>query len=146
MQVLDFTTGIDCGVRGNLKQFSPTGFSPVADQLSTWSIDSLAEISFRLPPLRHDLRISSLVAPFLVEEAWLTKQDCWVYLNGLFVYFSSITEACEISFAVSREMISPRVNRLSFVMPNATAPKELNRGEDIRKLGLAFTRVAAAQV
>ena len=28
MQVLDFNTGIDFGAKGNLKEFSPVGFSP----------------------------------------------------------------------------------------------------------------------
>jgi hypothetical protein len=146
VQVLDFAIGIDCGARGNLKEFSPIGFAVSADEFSTWTIEPLAEFSFRLPPLRRDLQITSVVLPFLAEEASLTKQDCWIYLNGLFVHFCSVTAQSEISFTVAREGFSPRVNRVSFVLPNATSPKALGRGEDIRTLGLAFSRVAATQV
>lgn len=58
MQVLDFNTGIDFGARGNLKEFSPAGFSANADPASTWSEKPFVELNFRVPPLRRDLKIT----------------------------------------------------------------------------------------
>ena len=51
----------------------------------------------------------------------------------------------EIGFTVSREIVSPRANRLSFVLPNALSPSELKLGNDLRKLALAFVKLSAAQ-
>ena len=82
MQVLDFNTGIDFGAAGNLKEFSPAGFSPRPDKVSTWSEQPFVELNFRVPPLRRDLGIKVQVFPFLPEGAPVAKQDCWVYVNG----------------------------------------------------------------
>jgi hypothetical protein len=146
VQVLDFNTGIDFGLAGNLKEFSPAGFSPRPDKVSTWSERPFVELNFRVPPLRRDLGITLQVFPFLPEGAPVTKQDCWVYVNGLMVHFCFVTAPSEITFTVSREVISPRANRLSFVLPNAVSPSELLLGDDLRKLGLAFVKLSAAQV
>ena len=146
MQVLDFNSGIDFGAKGNLKEFSPAGFSSDSDEVSTWSEKPFVELNFRVPPLRRDLGIKLQVFPFLPDGAPIAKQDCWVHVNGLMVHFCSITSPSEIAFTVSREIISPRANRLSFVLPNAVSPSDLQLGDDLRKLGLAFVKLSAAQV
>ena len=142
MQLLDLKTGIDFGARGNLKEFDPAGFSPQPDNVSTWSAASTAELTFRLPPMRHDLRFTIEVFPFLGNGA-LTRQDCFIFLNGLFVQFHSVRTPVELVFTAARDLFSPRANRLSFALPHATSPKELNLGEDLRLLGLAFVKLAA---
>ena len=146
MQVLDFNTGIDFGAKGNLKEFSPAGFSSDSDEVSTWSEKPFVELNFRVPPLRRDLGIKLEVFPFLPEGSSVTKQDCWVHVNGLLVHFCAVAAPSEISFMVSREIISPRANRLSFVLPNAISPSELSLGDDLRKLGLAFVKLSASQI
>lgn len=142
MQVLNFKTGINFGATGNLKEFSPAGFSATADDVSTWSKSSVAELLFRLPPLRHDVRFAIEVFPFLVNNL-LTQQNCWIFFNGLFVHYQTIKTPVEMIFTVSRDLLNPRVNRLSFALPSATAPKELNIGNDLRLLGLSFVKLAA---
>lgn len=127
------------GVRG------PVGFSPNPDEVSTWSAKPFVELHFRLPPLRRDLGITVQVFPFLPDGAPVTKQDCWVHVNGLLVHFCSVSAPSEIGFTVSREIVSPRANRLSFVLPNALSPSELKLGNDLRKLALAFVKLSAAQ-
>ena len=142
VQLLDLKTGIDFGASGNLKEFSPTGFSPVSDAISTWSEAAVAELAFRLPPLRHDLQFAVEVFPFLANGL-IPRQDCWVFLNGLFVYYHMVKASVEMVFTVPREVFSPRANRLSFALPNATAPKDLAVGDDLRLLGLSFVRLSA---
>jgi hypothetical protein len=143
VQALNFTTGIDFGAAGNLQEFSPIGFSPVADEVSTWSEAPVAELSFRLPPLRHDVRMTIAVFPFLVEDV-LPQQACWVFFNGLFVHYQGIKTPVEMAFKIPRELLVPRANRLSFAFPNATAPKDLDLGDDLRLLALSFVRLTAA--
>jgi hypothetical protein len=142
MQVLNFNTGINFGAKGNLKDFDPVGFSAAPDDISTWSEASVAELSFRLPPLRHDVRFSIEVFPFLGEAA-IAKQGCFVYFNGLFVHYQSVRTPLELTFTVARDLLSPRANRLSFALPDATAPKDLNLGDDLRLLGLSFVKLTA---
>jgi hypothetical protein len=143
VQVLDLKSGIDFGARGNLAGFDPVGFSPTPDAVSTWSEAALAELSFRLPPLRHDLRFTVEVFPYLANGR-IARQSCWVYFNGLFVHYQSIKTPLEIVFSVSREVFHPRANRLSFALPDAVAPKDLEIGNDLRQLGLGFVRLSAA--
>ena len=142
MQVLDLKTGIDFGAGGNLKEFSPTGFAPVPDNVSSWSEAYLAELVFRLPPLRVDLRFTVEVFPYL-GDGRLLRQDCWIYLNGLFVHYQAVKTPLQMMFTLSRELFRAGANRLSFALPNATAPKELDLGEDQRLLGLAFVTLSA---
>jgi hypothetical protein len=142
VQVLNFKTGIDFGPAGNLKDFDPIGFSPGADDVSTWSEASLAELTFRLPPLRYDVRFTIEVFPFLANGL-IAQQNCWVFFNGLFVHFQTIKAPVEMVFTVSREVFSPRANRLSFTLPNAAAPKDLEMGNDLRLLGLSFVKLSA---
>jgi len=143
VQLLDLATGIDFGSVGNLKEFSPTGFSPVPEETSTWSESVRAELTFRLPPLRFDLHFSVHVHPYIVESAGLPTQECWIYLNGLFLQYCKLRWSAEIAFDVTREQLAVRGNRLSFVMPNAASPSSLGIGNDIRRLGFAFTRLNA---
>jgi hypothetical protein len=143
VQLLDLATGIDFGARGNLREFSPVGFSPVPDEHSTWSEQIQAEVTFRLPPLRNDLHFTLEAQPFIAAAAGINVQECWIYLNGFFLGFQKLREKVEMSFDIAREQLALRGNRLSFVMPNAAAPAALGIGNDIRRLGLAFTRLSA---
>jgi len=142
VQVLNFKTGIDFGAEGNLQEFNPVGFSPTPDDVSTWSEASVAELTFRLPPLRHDVRMVIEVFPFLAAEL-VTEQACWVFFNGLFVHYERIRTPIEMTFTVPRDLLGPRANRLSFALPNAAAPKDLDLGDDLRLLGLSFVKLTA---
>jgi hypothetical protein len=144
VQLLDFNAGIDFGAKGNLKEFSPAGFSSHPDQLSTWSEKPFVELSFRVPLLQRNLRLTIQVFPYLPEGSWVTRQDCWVHLNGLLVHFCSVTAPSDIELTIPREIINPRANRLSFVLPSAVSPSELRLGDDLRQLGLAFVKLSAA--
>jgi hypothetical protein len=145
VQLLDFNVGIDFSSQGNLREFSPVGFSPLSDDASTWSEQATAGIAFRVPPLRNNLHLTVDVFPFIAEHAGVSEQECWIYLNGLFVQFSRVRERAELSFDLPRDQLALRANRLAFVMPHAASPSELGIGNDIRRLGLAFSRLTVHQ-
>jgi hypothetical protein len=142
VQVLNFTTGINFGANGNSREFSPVGFSAHPDAVSTWSEASVAEIAFRLPPLRHDIRFAVQVFPYLADGL-IPQQTCWTYFNGLFAHLQIVKAPLEMVFTVSRDLLNPRANRLSFALPNATAPRDLSIGNDLRLLGLSFVQLTA---
>jgi hypothetical protein len=60
------------------------------------------------------------VFPYL-GEGMITQQPCWIFFNGLFVHYQSIKLGSEMTFVVSRDLASPRTNRLSFTLPNAAS-------------------------
>jgi hypothetical protein len=140
VQVLNTELGIVFGAGGNLDEFSPSGFSPTPDPNSRWSEAPVAELLFRLPPLRHDPCFAVDVAPYLAEGR-IARQECWIFVNGLFVVHHAIRMHTEITFEMARETINARPQRLSFALPNATSPRELGIGGDLRLLGLAFGRL-----
>ncbi|HEX3864589.1 MAG TPA: hypothetical protein VHY35_23130 [Stellaceae bacterium] len=142
MQVLNFKNGIKFGAGGNLRDYSPIGFSDTPDDVSSWSEASVAEVTFRLPPLRHDVHFVIEVFPYLVDGL-LTQQNCWIFFNGLFAHYHSVRAPVEMSFTVSRDLLSPRPNRLSFALPNAISPKDLGVSDDLRLLGLSFVKLNA---
>lgn len=139
---MNFKTGITFGANGNLREFSPVGFSSTPDEISTWSEAPVAEVTFRLPPLRHDVQFGIEVFPFLADGGIL-QQLCWIYFNGLFVHFSAVKAPIEMGFTISRDLLNPRANKLAFALPNATSPQQLNLGEDRRQLGLSFVKLTA---
>lgn len=141
MQLLNPKTGIDFGAQGNLREFDLVGFSPESDEVSTWSEAATAEILFRLAPSRADLAFMIELFPYL-GEGQLAQQSCWVFFNGLFVHFQVVKAPVEMRFTVPRDALNPRANRLSFALPDATAPKDLGIGDDLRLLGLSFVRLS----
>lgn len=143
MQLLDFATGINFGTSGNLREFSPTGFSDDSDAVSTWSSAATAEILLRLPPSRQDIRFVIEVFPYLAGHN-VQRQSCWVFFNGSFVHYDVIKTPVELTFTVARELFSVRSNRLSFALPDATSPRDLGLSDDRRLLGLAFVKLTAA--
>ena len=145
MQTLDFNTGIDFGEQGNLREFDPMGFSAIPDKVSTWTEKPFAELSFQLPPLRRDLKLNIEVFPYLAEEFGINRQDCWIFFNGLLAHFYTARQPVEVSFSIPRDFCNSRINRLSFVLPNAVSPSDTNRGNDLRMLGLAFVRLSASR-
>ena len=140
--MLNFKTGINFGADGNLKEFSPVGFSTAPDTVSTWSEATVAELTFRLPPVRHDVQFVIEVFPYLAGGL-IAQQACWVFLNGLFVNYSSVKTPVKLTFTIARTRLNPGPNRLSFALPNATAPKDLDLGDDLRMLGLSFVKLSA---
>src|SRR5260370_39845989 len=124
VELLNFKSGIDFGANGNLNEFSPVGFSVPPDVVSTWSEAGVAELDFRLPPLRHDVRFVIEVFPYLADGL-IAMQGCWVFLNGLFGHYTSVKTPVEVTFIVSRAHLNPGANRMSVALPKATAPTEL---------------------
>jgi hypothetical protein len=142
VQLLNLKTGIDFGAEGNLREFDPVGFSATSDSVSTWSEAGTAALSFRLAPTRADLAFTIELFPYLADGR-IAQQGCWVFCNGLFVHYEGVRAPIEMRFTVPREGLNPRANRLSFALPDATSPKALKLGDDLRLLGLSFVKLTA---
>jgi hypothetical protein len=89
----------------------------------------------QLPPARQNVLMQVEASPFLIPE-FLTAQQVFVYLGGLFIGFYRFKAYDVKTFLVSRSILSGRPNRLSLVMPNAASPSASLVNGDVRELGL----------
>jgi hypothetical protein len=128
------------GQQGDYRTFAPFGFAeePGADQ--TWSDGFVAGLQFLLSPARHRPLIRIEADPYVVPPA-LPRQDLSVYLNGRWIGFARAAETVALDCPFDNHYLSPRDNRLSFVMPDAARPHDLGQGPDLRRLGFAFRSV-----
>ena len=95
---------------------------------------------------RQGIRVNAIAPGFFhsrLADGLIAQQSCFVFVNGLFVQYRTIKTPVELTFTVSRDLLNSGANRLSFALPNATSPKELNLGDDLRLLGLSFVKLTA---
>jgi hypothetical protein len=130
---------ITFGRDGLARKHNPCGISFDEDGFS-WTTSRVAQFDFRLPTSRFDLKLEILAGPF-VHEPEILAQDAFVYLNGLFQNFLRFDEQKTITCEIAKTALSPRGNRLAFVLPTAKSPQELGLNSDLRVLGLALRSV-----
>jgi hypothetical protein len=138
MTLLDFESGIIFGKSGNWLDFDPKGFSKAPDEISTWTVDNTAQLTFQLKKSQNFV-LSLELYPYLADGK-IISQSLWIFLEGRFINCHVIKDPVEITIPMYREMLNSRSNRISFAIPDAKSPNELGLGDDLRKLGLAFVR------
>jgi hypothetical protein len=137
--VLRLNESLTFGKTGKIKDLDAFGFD-LSETAISWTKDEVAGFtlgSLSAPP-ESALRLTVAAAPF-IHPAQISRQQFFVFINGLFVGFRTLPAAEKVSFAVSRNVISPRGMRFEFVIPTAVSPKSLGLSDDVRKLGIAFS-------
>lgn len=125
------------GRKGNAKDLTSTGIDFTDDASISWTIQQQCTIEFSLPIPRQDVMLEIDAFPFISVEK-VESQQVFVYLNGLFQGFHTFRDRETVKFPIIRSAISSRSTLLSLAIPTAVAPKNLNLGNDLRALGLAF--------
>jgi glycosyltransferase involved in cell wall biosynthesis len=131
---------ISFGASGNYREFNPVGFDVDSDLNSTWAATPVAELSFEIPLVGKKLLCEVQVSPPSAASV-VSQQDCWVFVNGRFLFFKSIRERSTFAFTVPLYMLRNRANLVSFVMPNAETPGDSRIGDDITTYRLCFVRM-----
>ncbi len=145
MAILKLNEAVTFGKNGSIREMDPTGFD-LSEPGISWTQDEVAGFSLTLGgtvPLDAMLRLNIASRSFIQPER-IERQQFFVFLNGLFVGFRTLTAAAEVQFALPRNVLSPRGVRVEFVIPTASSPKSLGLSEDIRKLGIALSSVSLA--
>jgi hypothetical protein len=145
MAILKLNEAVTFGKNGSIREMDPSGFD-LSEPGMSWTQDEVAGFSVTLGgtvPLDAMLRLNIHGRPFIQPER-IERQQFFVFLNGLFVGFRTLTAAAEIQFPLPRNVLSPRGVRVEFVIPTASSPKSLGLSEDIRKLGIALSSVSLA--
>ncbi len=129
------------GKSGKVKDLDPYGFDLNEPSMS-WTKDEVAGFtlsSLTVPP-DQTLRLVVGATPFVHPELVL-RQEFFVFINGLFVTFRSLSNAEKVNVPLPRSVISPRGMRFEFVIPTASSPKSLGLSDDVRKLGIALSDI-----
>lgn len=137
---ISYNVPITFGRSGTAKTLNCTGIDFSEDGAQSWTSAPLAELEIQLPPARQEVQIQIEASPFLVPDA-VASQQVFIYLGGIFVGFYRLAGHGVRAFPVNRSIISGRANRMSLVLPNATAPSALSQSEDMRELGIYLNSI-----
>jgi hypothetical protein len=132
---ISYNVPITFGRNGTAKTLNCTGIDFSEDGTQSWTSAPLAEMEVQLPPARQEVLIQIEASPLIIPD-FVTFQQVFVFLGGMFVGFCKLTGHGTRAFPVNRSIISGRPNRMSLVMPNATAPSSALASEDMRELGI----------
>lgn len=145
MAILKLNEAVTFGKSGSIREMDPYGFD-LSEPSISWTQDEVAGFSVALGgtvPLDAVLRLNISGRPF-IQADHIERQQFFVFINGLYVGFKTLTTAAETQFVLPRNVLSPRGIRVEFVIPTASSPKSLGISEDIRKLGIAISAVSLA--
>jgi hypothetical protein len=137
---ISYNVPITFGRSGTAKTLNCTGIDFSEDGTQSWTSAPLAELEIQLPPARQEVQIQIEASPFLVPDV-VACQQVFIYLGGIFVGFCKLAGHGVRAFPVNRSIISGRANRMSLVLPNATAPSALSQSEDMRELGIYLNSI-----
>jgi len=120
----------------------PYGFD-LSEISYSWTQNETAGFSVMVASVPPDaaLHLHVNARPF-TQAGHMDRQQFFVFINGLFVGFRTLTKDEVSEFPVPRNLLSPRGLRIEFVIPTALSPKSLGISQDIRKLGIAISEVS----
>ncbi len=136
--MVQYNQPITFGPGSAAQELTSNGFSFEDNGPYSWTIAPVAEIDVQLPMPREAVTLELTATPFTHEER-VRAQQVFIYLNGLFQGFCTMTENGTKSFPIQRTAFSPRASRLTFVIPTAVSPKKAGLGPDARELGIAIS-------
>jgi hypothetical protein len=137
---ISYNVPITFGRNGSAKTLNCTGIDFSEDGSQSWTSAPLAELEVQLPPARQEVVVQIEASPFLIPDVVATQQ-VFIFLGGMFVGFCKLTGHGVKAFPVNRSIISGRPNRMSLVLPNATAPSSTLESEDMRELGIYLNAI-----
>jgi hypothetical protein len=129
---------ITFGSDGTIGDFEPYGFDLGERELS-WTAREEAGFSANFGAVQTDLRLQLSAMPY-VPEGLVVHQQIFVFANGQWLGFRSLSAFQILEFVLPRALISARLVKIGLAIPTAVSPKQLNLGEDVRKLGLALLK------
>jgi len=142
MTQLKLNEPVTFGKSGSIRDMDPYGFD-LSEHGISWTQDELAGFSASVAgpvPLDAILCLTVTARPF-IQPGKIEHQQLFVFVNGLFVSFRTLTAAEDMEFVLPSNAFASRGLCVEFVIPTASSPKSLGISQDIRKLGIAVTAV-----
>ena len=132
---------ITFGSAGTAKSLDCVGIDFSEGGSQSWTIAPAAELDIQLPLARQDVVVELEAAPFVIPD-FVSAQNVFIFIGGLFVGFWTLTGYHARAFPVHRSVLSGRPTRMSLVIPTAASPSDLSLSEDVRYLGIYLTSIA----
>jgi hypothetical protein len=142
MKLLKWNEEISFGAQGTVGDYSPAGWALGEDNpLFTWTLASEARLHFHVQAAASAPQLRLVGMPYLAEGQ-LAFQRLWVHLNGHYCGVFDCASPFDRMLPTRMAWFEPRANALCFTLPDARSPKELNLGEDQRRLGVAMRSIS----
>jgi hypothetical protein len=134
---INYNEPITFGRSGTAKKLNCTGIDFSEDGNQSWTSAPVAELDIHLPPARQDVVVQLEASPFIIPDI-ISAQQVFIYIAGLFIGYRTLRGHDVMTFPISRNIISGRLNRMSLVVPTAIAPSASFLSEDMRELGICL--------
>jgi hypothetical protein len=134
---------INFGLRGNATSYCKSGWSdPEAGLIWTNGINSRLVMSI-VPPTA-DITLVINCSPFTAKGV-IEEQELHLYVNFLRVDFQTIAGEKTLELSIPKHVFSEPLCTIDLYIPSARSPAELGLNPDIRRLGLAISRLVLIQ-
>jgi hypothetical protein len=137
---VNYNEPITFGRQGSASALNCEGIDFSESGSQSWTCAPVAELDVQLPFARQDVTVELDASPFLVPD-FVSAQNVFIYLGGLFVGFYILRGHMIRSFPVNRSVVSGRATRLALVIPTAISPNALHMSEDLRELGIYLSTI-----
>jgi hypothetical protein len=130
------------GKNGSIRKMEPYGFD-LSEESYSWTQDEVAGFSVAFAgtvPPDATLRLHVAARPF-IQAGYIDRQQFFVFVNGVYSGFRTLSTAEEMDFFPPRNALSHRGLHIEFVIPTASSPKSAGISQDIRKLGIALEQL-----
>ena len=140
--LIKLNENVTFGKTGSIRAMEPYGFD-LSEQSISWTQEEVAGFSVMVGSVPPDsaLRFNIGATPF-IHAGCVDRQQFFVFINGLYVGFRTLTVAEKVDLVLPRNLLSPRGLRVEFVIPTALSPKSLGISDDVRRLGIAISEVS----
>jgi len=140
--VYEYGSQIQFGNGGNAEQYQGQGWSGPEGGF-TWTDGKNATLVIPVNQPQTDLTLSASLFPFIAGEA--IKQKVYINVNGKRLGEWDVAADGEYKIKIPKEYIKNSLSEVSFEMPGAVSPQELNISNDARSLGVAMRSIILSQ-
>jgi len=136
-----FVQDISFAADGNSGDYIKSGFSQ-QESSGRWTDGPEAQLALSFPSPARNYRLTAIVEPFL--EGRHSRQRVNILMNGELCLEEELTTCGLQTITTTFRASGPTT--LTFSLPDAISPAELNTGSDSRKLALAFQSASISPV
>lgn len=138
----EYGTPVRFSRNGNAQRYQGIGWHGPEKYGFTWTREKKAGLFFTIEPPTADLILKIVLKPYLVPGK-LDVQEVGISVNDHQLEKLVIRNPAEAEYRVviPRRLVPGPELRILFDIPTATAPVDLNLGNDVRTLGIAVRRL-----
>ncbi len=134
---------INFGLRGNAGAYTKSGWSDPETGM-VWTNALNCRMAFSVPAPTTDITMVANWSPFIAKGI-IDQQEVHLYVNFMRVDFLTVTDGKPVELVIPKFVLANSQCYIDFYIPSARSPFELGLNPDIRRLGLAMSRLVLIQ-